>query len=447
MRRDVALRLLLYYEVIILSRYIYHIIRGNDIYVGQADRSEEAWEVRGRLMEHFLNTYYAKGYKDSSVKMIKSGMLQDIQLHVYSDSNYGLSDECYESFFSLWNPGIGKTKSRRKLTAEEKEKTFTIQTEKAPLVVSDFDKLNAAEIMHSVIMQLRGYNIVGKSMGGQNVATFLNTEDSAISLNKNTSPQQALNILSRDWSAVERKKLNESVKEIMDRFWNSHLDAIVYIYTNQEMKKETWKELKTLLMTDLQKLGESQLDKTITISFNEHNLPKAIAAFLRSLTGALAREFNGMKVKSEKDFQQKVLEKLKKLNIGAMFPTGELITIDVKVNNNNLAFWTKHPITETNVANDSQYVNSLKHITSLRMNYIANKSGKNAKTVAELSSQVESAYKDKNITITRWGKYFSTVIRTTDFWKNFNMKTEVLKSGKIKAVQRDRMSINAIDYY
>jgi hypothetical protein len=52
--------------------------------------------------------------------------------------------------------------------------------------------------MHSVIMQLRGYNIVGKSMGGQNVATFLNTEDSAISLNKNTSPQQALNILSRD---------------------------------------------------------------------------------------------------------------------------------------------------------------------------------------------------------------------------------------------------------
>jgi hypothetical protein len=47
-------------------------------------------------------------------------------------------------------------------------------------------------------MQLRGYNIVGKSMGGQNVATFLNTEDSAISLNKNTSPQQALNILSRD---------------------------------------------------------------------------------------------------------------------------------------------------------------------------------------------------------------------------------------------------------
>jgi hypothetical protein len=91
-------------------------------------------------------------------------------------------------------------------------------------------------------------------------------------------------------------------------------------------------------MTDLQKLGESQLDKTITISFNEHNLPKAIATFLRSLMGALARELNGMKVKSEKDFQQKVLEKLKKLNIGAMFPTGELITIDVKVNNNNLAF-------------------------------------------------------------------------------------------------------------
>jgi hypothetical protein len=84
------------------------------------------------------------------------------------------------------------------LTAEEKEKTFTIQTENAPLVVSDFDKLNAAEIMHSVIMQLRGYNIVGKSMGGQNIATFLNTEDSSISLNKNTSPQQALNILSRD---------------------------------------------------------------------------------------------------------------------------------------------------------------------------------------------------------------------------------------------------------
>jgi hypothetical protein len=35
------------------------------------------------------------------------------------------------------------------------------------------------------------------------------------------------------------------------------------------------------------------------------------------------------------------------------------------------------------------------------MNYIANRSAKNAKTVAELSSQVESAYKDKNITITR----------------------------------------------
>jgi hypothetical protein len=67
--------------------------------------------------------------------------------------------------------------------------------------------------------------------------------------------------------------------------------------------------------------------------------------------------------------------------------------------------------------------------------------------VAELSSKVEAGYKDKNITIIRWGKYFSTVIRTTDFWKNFNMKTEVLKSGKIKAVQRDRMSISAIDYY
>lgn len=430
-----------------MSRYIYHIIRGNDIYVGQADRSEEAWDVRGRLMEHFLNTYYAKGYKDSSVKLIKSGMFQDIELHVYSDSNYGLSNECYESFFSLWNPGIGKTKSRRKLTSEEKEKTFTIQTENAPLVVSDFDKLNAAEIMHSVIMQLRGYNIVGKSMGGQNVATFLNTEDSAISLNKNTSPQQALNILSRDWSAIERKKLNEGVKEIMDRFWNSHLDAIVYIYTNQEIKKETWKELRTLLMTDLQKLGESQLDKTITISFNEQNLPKAVAIFLRNLMGVLKRDLSGMTVKDEKDFQQKVLERLQKLNLGAMFPTGELIIIDVQVNNDNLAFWTSYPITETDVANNPQYANSLKHITSLRMNYIANKSAKNAKTVAELSSQVEAGYKAKNITVVRWSKYFPTVIRTTDFWKNFNMKTEVLKSGKIKAVQRDRMSTSAIEYY
>lgn len=430
-----------------MSRYIYHIIHGNDIYVGQADRGEEAWDVKGRLMEHFLNTYYAKGYKDSSVKMIKSGMFQDIELHVYSDSNYGLSNECYESFFSLWNPGIGKTKSRRKLTSEEKEKTFTIQTENASLVVSDFDKLNAAEIMHSVIMQLRGYNIVGKSMGGQNVATFLNTEDSAISLNKNTSPQQALNILSRDWSAVERKKLNEGVKEIMDRFWSNHLDAIVYIYTNQEMKKETWKELRTLLMTDLQKLGESQLDKTITISFNEQNLPKAVAIFLRNLMGALKRDLSGMTVKDGKDFQQKVLERLQKLNIGAMFPTGELIMIDVKVNNNNLAFWTSYPITETDVAKNSQYADSLKRITSLRMNYIANKSAKNAKTVAELSSQVEAGYKAKNITVVRWAKYFSTVIRTTDFWKNFNIKTEVLKSGKIKAVQRDRISISAIDYY
>jgi hypothetical protein len=52
-------------------------------------------------MEHFLNTYYTKGYKDSSVKLIKSGMFQDIELHVYSDSDYGLSKECYESFFSL----------------------------------------------------------------------------------------------------------------------------------------------------------------------------------------------------------------------------------------------------------------------------------------------------------------------------------------------------------
>jgi hypothetical protein len=56
---------------------------------------------------------------------------------------------------------------------------------------------------------------------------------------------------------------------------------------------------------------------------------------------------------------------------------------------------------ETNVANDSQYANSLKHITSLRMNYIANRSAKNAKTVAELSSKVEAGYKDKNITIIR----------------------------------------------
>lgn len=431
-----------------MSRYIYHIIRGNDIYVGQADRSEEPWEVKGRLMEHFLNTYYAKGYKDSSVKLIKSGMFQDIELHVYSDEDYGLSKDCYKSFFSLWNPGIGKTKSRRKFTSEEKgEQIFTIQTENASLVVSDFDKLNAAEIMHSVIMQLRGYNIVGKSMGGQNVATFLNTEDSAISLNKNTSPQQALNILSRDWSAVERKKLNDGVKEIMNKFWSSHLDAIVYIYTNQEMKKETWKELRTLLMTDLQKLGESQLDKTITISFNEQNLPKAIAVFLRNLMGALKRDLSGMTVKDDKDFQQKVLERLQKLNLGAMFPTGELITVDVQVNNDNLAAWTTCQIAETDVSGDSQYVNSLKHITSLRMNYIANRSAKNAKTVAELSAQVEAGYKDKNITITRWNKYFPTVIKTTDFWKNFNMKTEVLKSGKIKAVQRDRLSTSSIDYY
>jgi hypothetical protein len=75
--------------------------------------------------------------------------------------------------------------------------------------------------------------------------------------------------------------------------------------------------------------------------------------------------------------------------------------IDVQVNNDNLAFWTNYPITETDIAGDSQYANSLKHITSLRMNYIANKSAKNAKTVAELSSQVEAGYKDKNITVTR----------------------------------------------
>ena len=81
------------------------------------------------------------------------------------------------------------------------------------------------------------------------------------------------------------------------------------------------------------------------------------------------------------------------------------------------------------------------------MSYIADRYGKNAKTVAELSSQVESGYKAKNITVIRWAKYFSTVIRTTAFWKNFNMKTEVLKSGKIKAIQRDRTSTSDINYY
>jgi hypothetical protein len=47
-------------------------------------------------------------------------------------------------------------------------------------------------------MQLKGYKIVGKSMGGQNMATFLNIKDNHISLTKNTSPSQALAILSRD---------------------------------------------------------------------------------------------------------------------------------------------------------------------------------------------------------------------------------------------------------
>jgi len=101
MRRDVALRPSFYYEVIILSRYIYHIIRGREIYVGQADRQEEPYDINGRLMEHFTNTYRNKGYKDASVKLIKKGMLQDIVIHVYDDENFGLSQECYESFFSI----------------------------------------------------------------------------------------------------------------------------------------------------------------------------------------------------------------------------------------------------------------------------------------------------------------------------------------------------------
>jgi hypothetical protein len=101
MRRDVALRPSFYYEVIILSRYIYHIIRGNEIYVGQADRNEGPADVNGRLMEHFVHTYSKTSESDSSVPLINKGLFQDIVLHVYEDDNYGLSEECYETFFAM----------------------------------------------------------------------------------------------------------------------------------------------------------------------------------------------------------------------------------------------------------------------------------------------------------------------------------------------------------
>lgn len=447
MRRDVALRPSFYYEVIILSRYIYHIIRGNEIYVGQADRNEGPADVQGRLMEHFVNTYGKAKELDSSVPLIKKGLFQDIVLHVYEDDNYGLSEECYETFFAMWNPGIGKTKSRRKFKEGETEKTFTIKVEKEQdLVVSDFDKLNAAEIMHSVIMQLKGYKIVGKSMGGQNMATFLNTKDNHISLTKNTSPSQALAILSKDWNAEEKNKINNYVQNAINQFWSNHLDEIAQIYISNEAKKELWYELKRFILEQLRNIDYSE-DTTVQVRFNEENFSKALNNFIRKIIIELKKHLDKTKFESVEKLKAEIIKRLENIEIELWFPTGQLLDIKIETSKTNFALWTKYPIIETNVATEPQYVNSLKHISSNRMNYIAKAVGKTAKNQIELSSSVHTEYKRRNIYTERWSIYFWDTIRTTDFWKNFNVATTITNRGKVRAVQRDRLPESAIRYY
>lgn len=430
-----------------MSRYIYHIIRGNEIYIGQADRNEGPADVQGRLMEHFVNTYGKAKELDSSVPLIKKGLFQDIVLHVYEDDNYGLSEECYETFFAMWNPGIGKTKSRRKFKEGETEKTFTIKVEKEQdLVVSDFDKLNAAEIMHSVIMQLKGYKIVGKSMGGQNMATFLNIKNNHISLTKNTSPSQALAILSKDWNTEEKNKINNHVQNAINQFWSNHLGEIAQIYISNEAKKELWYELKKFILEQLRNIDYSE-DTTVQVRFNEENFSKALNNFIRRIIIELKKHLDKTKFESVEKLKAEIIKRLESIEVELWFPTGQLLDIKIETSKTNFALWTKYAITETNVATEPQYVSSLKHISSNRMNYIAKAVGKTAKNQIELSSSVHTEYKRRNIYTERWSIYFWDTIRTTDFWKNFNVATTITNRGKVRAVQRDRLPESAIRYY
>lgn len=117
MRRDVALRLSFYYEVIILA-YIYCIKNGNNGYIGLATGSSETVryvyklkKVRERLdrmLQHIDNSYgMATLYGEN--KETSEGLENALKKGAYTceflytnQLNYGLPSECYDTFKKIW---------------------------------------------------------------------------------------------------------------------------------------------------------------------------------------------------------------------------------------------------------------------------------------------------------------------------------------------------------
>lgn len=154
-----------YYEVIILA-YIYHIKNNltQQVYIGQA-----ATQDYNRMWEHFdyiypTNRGISSSSKDSAkvTEMMKNGGLSDFTITIYQEEdNYGINESIFQTFAQVFLPE-GKSLSNLKTWYVKNRKTET----NATIILDKRQKLDMAEILHTINAVRFGQQLVNTDLGG-----------------------------------------------------------------------------------------------------------------------------------------------------------------------------------------------------------------------------------------------------------------------------------------
>lgn len=356
--------------------YIYYINSSEQggTYIGQSKGSESSFS---RIISHFSGLYhyndkgkYVNTYEHSIgegapfIDWLRVVPLDSIVTRVFYGPLFGIPKKIWIQFLSQWSTSTYHRLLDGNTKAEQEKNAWN-----AFLAMSDEAKLNAAEIIHIYNAQKRGYTLLQRQMGGQNLNLF--KRGTNIVLNREMSPNQMVSIIDADEGAMS------NFQQVFDKYFNKdvlHNPNFIKLLTADKTfinslidnPNAAYNRLKELIDNYLQSssYGSTTVLEMLlnavkddcghknffrfswgkknedAISMYQKGRNENYNTFISVITNQLVRALKNLKDVDIKDFE-KELEKMLKSNYNSIFVSaGTVLDIKLIVKYNGLDSFT-----------------------------------------------------------------------------------------------------------